>query len=115
MVSSTSLALPYLNRELSWLAFNSRVLAEACDPRVPLLERLKFLAIFSTNLDEFYMVRVAGLRRKVSAGAAPFAPDPLQPADQLEMIRLRVRDLLQQAVLEIEIARQAPTAIRLKL
>jgi polyphosphate kinase len=95
MVSSTSLALPYLNRELSWLAFNSRVLAEACDPRVPLLERLKFLAIFSTNLDEFYMVRVAGLRRKVSAGAAPFAPDPLQPADQLEMIRLRVRDLLQ--------------------
>ena len=96
MVSSTSLALPYLNRELSWLAFNSRVLAEACDPRVPLLERLKFLAIFSTNLDEFYMVRVAGLRRKVAAGAAPYAPDPLQPADQLEMIRLRVRDLLQQ-------------------
>jgi hypothetical protein len=62
--------LPYLNRELSWLDFNARVLAEAFDERVPLLERLKFLAIFSTNLDEFYMVRVAGLRRRVAAGAA---------------------------------------------
>ncbi len=86
--------LPYLNRELSWLDFNARVLAEAMDARVPLLERLKFLAIFSTNLDEFYMVRVAGLRRRVASGAPPEPPDPLPPADQLQAIGARVRGLL---------------------
>ena len=64
----------YLNRELSWLEFNARVLHEAEDPRVPLLERLKFLSIFSTNLDEFYMVRVAGLRRQVAAGVTGDRP-----------------------------------------
>ena len=89
-------AMPYFNRELSWLRFNARVLAEALDSRVPLLERLKFLAIFSTNLDEFYMVRVAGLRRKVVAGAAQYAPDALTPAEQLEAIRAQVRELLKQ-------------------
>lgn len=94
MSSSTSLTLPYLNRELSWLDFNSRVLEEALDDRVPLLERLKFLAIFSTNLDEFYMVRVAGLRRKVAAGAAQYASDPLSPSEQLDAIRTRVRELI---------------------
>ncbi len=87
-------ALPYLNRELSWLNFNGRVLAEAMDPRVPLLERLKFLSIFSTNLDEFYMVRVAGLRRRVSAAAAQFAGDALTPAEQLDAIHARVQELL---------------------
>ncbi|MBL0939512.1 MAG: polyphosphate kinase 1 [Gemmatimonadaceae bacterium] len=95
MSSATSLSLPYLNRELSWLEFNARVLEEALDERVPLLERLKFLAIFSTNLDEFYMVRVAGLRRKAAAGASQYASDPLTPAEQLVAIRERVAELLQ--------------------
>jgi len=94
MPHATSLSLPYLNRELSWLDFNARVLEEALDERVPLLERLKFLAIFSTNLDEFYMVRVAGLRRKVAAGAPQYPPDPLAPSEQLEAIRQRVNELL---------------------
>ncbi|MDQ8162470.1 MAG: polyphosphate kinase 1 [Gemmatimonadota bacterium] len=94
MASSTALSLPYLNRELSWLDFNARVLEEALDERVPLLERLKFLAIFSTNLDEFYMVRVAGLRRKVAAGAPQYLPDPLSPPEQLDAIHTRVRELL---------------------
>lgn len=60
----------YLNRELSWLEFNRRVLEEGKDPAVPLLERLKFLAIFESNLDEFFMVRVGGLQQKFQAGVA---------------------------------------------
>src|SRR5688500_6424282 len=94
MLEPGSTASLYLNRELSWLEFNARVLHEATDPRVPLLERVKFLSIFSTNLDEFYMVRVAGLRRKVAQGASQYPPDGLTPADQLRAIRLRVGELL---------------------
>ena len=86
----------YLNRELSWLAFNERVLHEAGDPRVPLLERAKFLAIFSSNLDEFFMVRVAGLRRQAAAGVAAQTPDGLSVTEQLHAIRDRVRDLLRE-------------------
>ncbi len=64
----------YLNRELSWLDFNARVLALAADPHVPLLERAKFLAIFSQNLDEFFQVRVAGLKDQVAAGVTATTP-----------------------------------------
>ena len=84
----------YLNRELSWLAFNARVLHEASDPRVPLLERLKFLAIFSSNLDEFFMVRVAGLRRHLDSGSPHSAADGLTVPEQLAAIRTRVGRLL---------------------
>ena len=84
------------NRELSWLEFNARVLHEAFDDRNPLLERLKFLAIFATNLDEFYMVRVAGLRRVVAAGVTAPPPDGLAPQGQLEAIEARVRLFLEQ-------------------
>jgi polyphosphate kinase len=87
----------FLNRELSWLEFNARVLAEAFDERNPLLERLKFLSIFSTNLDEFYMVRVAGLRRQVVAHVQEKHPDGLSAREQLDLIEDRVAELLDQA------------------
>lgn len=84
----------FLNRELSWLEFNSRVLHEAIDERNPLLERLKFLAIFNTNLDEFYMVRVAGLRRQIAAGVHVLSPDGMSPAETLAAITRRVSELM---------------------
>jgi len=83
----------FINRELSWLAFDARVLHEALDERTPLLERVRFLAIFANNLDEFYMVRVAGLRRQVAAGVVATPPDGLSPQEQLEAIDRRAREL----------------------
>ena len=85
---------PILNRELSWIEFNARVLHEARDARNPLLERVKFLAIFASNLDEFFQVRVSGLRRLDQAGAQHHSVDGLTPAQQLDAIRMRVRDLI---------------------
>jgi polyphosphate kinase len=76
----------YLNREVSWLQFNDRVLSLAADPGTPLLERLRFLAIFATNLDEFYMVRVSGLREQVEAGVATRGSDGWTPTETLEAI-----------------------------
>jgi polyphosphate kinase len=84
----------YLNRELSWLDFNTRVLALAEDATLPLLERAKFLAIFSRNLDEFFQVRVAGLKEQVLAGVTHRSPDGATPPEQLRAIRERVTDLV---------------------
>jgi len=85
----------YINRELSWLEFNARVLHEAFDPRNRLLERLKFLSIFSTNLDEFYMVRVAGLRRQIMAGVHATGADGIPQPQQLDAIAARVAELME--------------------
>ncbi len=84
----------FLNRELSWLDFNARVLTLAEDPDTPLLERAKFLAIFAGNLDEFYMVRVAGLKRRVQMGLPIRSPDGLSTREVLEMIAERAADLV---------------------
>ena len=85
----------YINRELSWLEFNQRVLLQARDPRHPLLERVKFLAIVATNLDEFFMVRVATLLRKFRGGVEDVSPDGLSTEQQLVAIRNRVRRMQQ--------------------
>jgi polyphosphate kinase len=77
----------YINRELSWLRFNTRVLNESMKKELPLLERLKFLAIYTTNLDEFYMIRVAGLKQLFSAGVIVTGSDQMTPLDQLREIR----------------------------
>ncbi|MGB1234645.1 MAG: RNA degradosome polyphosphate kinase [Planktomarina sp.] len=91
----------YLNRELSWLAFNWRVLEEATNPKVPLLERVRFLSISATNLDEFYTVRVAGLRELARAGKTKAAADGMTPVEQLVLIEQNARALMseQQRVL----------------
>ncbi|NEQ69242.1 MAG: polyphosphate kinase 1 [Symploca sp. SIO2D2] len=86
----------YFNRELSWLEFNYRVLREATDPRTPLLERLKFLAIFSSNLDEFFMVRVAVLKQQVEAQVNKLTPDGRTPSQQLNDINQRLLPMVKE-------------------
>ena len=81
------------NRELSWLEFNRRVLDEAEDPSVPLLERVKFLAIVSSNLDEFFMVRVANLKRRWRAGDNAAGPDGLTVSETIRAVGDRARQL----------------------
>ncbi len=82
------------NRELSWLEFNHRVLQQALDDTVPLLERLKFLSIFSTNLDEFFMIRVSGLKEQIAEGIVKLSPDGMNAEDQVREIRSVLRPLL---------------------
>ena len=84
----------YINRELGWLAFNQRVLDQANDPAHPLLERVKFLSIAASNLDEFYMVRVATLLKKLRAGMDDVSPDGLHTEQQLVAIRQRAAQML---------------------
>jgi len=86
----------FINRELSWIQFNGRVLEEALDKRHPLLERVKFLAIFANNLDEFFMIRVSGLRRQYIAGVVKTPPDGMTPAEQLVAIRRELNPMLAQ-------------------
>ena len=87
----------FINRELSWLAFNERVLDDARSRELPLYERLKFFAIASSNLDEFFMVRVAGLKQQLASGVAEPAADGLLPAEQLSAISERVHALVDSA------------------
>lgn len=83
----------YLNRELTWLSFKRRVLHEAADERVPLLERLKFLAIVSSNIDDFFMKRIGGLKRQIGAGVRELTPDGRTPSQQVQECYAEVREL----------------------
>lgn len=89
-MDTTNLTLPeyYINRELSQLAFNTRVLQQADDEDVPLFERLKFLCISSTNLDEFFEIRVSGLKQRLEVSSAPAGPDNQAPAELLKTISI---------------------------
>ena len=95
-VNPDNLANPalYINRELSWLEFNQRVLAQAQDASHPLLERVKFLGITASNLDEFFMVRVATILKKYRAGIEDISPDGLNTEQQLEAIRARAQVMM---------------------
>jgi polyphosphate kinase len=102
-ITSSTSSLPdtiqpdlYINRELSWIEFNRRVFEEAKNPRHPLLERVKFVSIFETNLDEFIMIRLAGLKDQIASRAAPRSPDGRTAAQQLEAVRRQLAPLVQE-------------------
>lgn len=101
----------YINRELSWLEFNKRVLDEAHDPTVPLLERLKFVAIFGSNIDEFFMVRVAALKEKIASGiTAASGGDQMLPRDTYDLVSRKMHDLFREAFSCLENEILAPLA-----
>src|SRR6476659_6556405 len=83
----------FINRELSWLAFNQRVLEEAQDPTQPLIERVKFLTIFSSNLDEFFEIRVAGIKQQIKSETSDVGPDGLSPTELFDRIQKTVREI----------------------
>src|SRR3954464_8394654 len=85
----------FINRELSWLEFNQRVLDEALDPKTPLLERVKFFCIFSSNLDEFFEIRVAGLLQQVESDIVERSDDGLTASETLRAVQRRVRQMIE--------------------
>src|SRR5438132_9018061 len=84
----------FINRELSWLEFNRRVLEEAQDPTQPLIERVKFMTIFSSNLDEFFEIRVAGIKQQIASETSEVGPDGMSPTETFESIERVVRELV---------------------
>src|SRR6187431_2862305 len=84
----------FINRELSWLEFNRRVLEEAQDPTQPLIERVKFLTIFSSNLDEFFEIRVAGIKQQIESETSDVGPDGLTPTDTFNDIQRTAREMV---------------------
>src|ERR1700694_20064 len=84
----------FINRELSWLEFNRRVLEEAQDPTQPLIERVKFLTIFSSNLDEFFEIRVAGIKQQIASETSEVGPDGLSPTETFNNIQRIARELV---------------------
>ncbi len=88
----------FINRDLSWVEFNRRVLEEALNPDLPLLEKIKFISIFHSNLDEFYMIRISGLKEQVAANVLEPTIDGLTPLEQLRKTEQKVKPMLDQAM-----------------